>query len=211
MERSIFQGKLSFAILVWLIVFFSMSAKPATIKTYIETTTQNTSYSFNRLLESVSLQSKIETVTQRFTDKPAKVVTVPKDDLKCMSENIYYEAGNQSYVGKLAVGQVVLNRVKHPGYPNTVCGVIYEGVNSLKTTVCQFSWLCEDNRKGIDKSGVNWNQSVKAATELLSKRGTVVDITEGATNYHANYVNPAWSKQLHFVTQIDDHIFYRKR
>jgi spore germination cell wall hydrolase CwlJ-like protein len=211
MERSIFQGKLSFAILVWLVVFFSMSAKQATIKTYIETTTQSTSYSFNRLLESVSLQSKIDSVTKQFSDNKPKVIEVPKDDLKCMSENIYYEAGNQSYVGKLAVGQVVLNRAKAPGYPNTVCGVIYEGVNSLKTTVCQFSWLCEDNRKGIDKNSVTWTQSVKAATELLSKKEMIVDITEGATNYHASYVSPSWGKQLHFVTQIDDHIFYRKR
>lgn len=210
MEGNIFLSKLMFAVLVWLVVTFNVSANMSSLSSYVTNVTQHTNYSLNQLYHSLSLRTS--TITEKLL--PAKQVSnivVPKDDLKCMSENIYYEAGNQSYVGKIAVGQVVLNRVKTPGYPDTVCKVIYEGLVSERTTVCQFSWLCDDGRKGINKTSQNWMQSVKAATELLTKRESLVDLTEGATNYHANYVSPGWSKQLHFVTQIDQHLFYRKR
>jgi spore germination cell wall hydrolase CwlJ-like protein len=125
-----------------------------------------------------------------------------------MAENIYYEAATQSYAGKIAVGQVVLNRVKTPGYPRTVCAVIYDGSQNVKTKTCQFSWTCQDH-KGIDKSSNYWAESQKVAADLLSKKGQLIDITEGALNYHADYVKPAWAKTLKFVAQIDQHLFYR--
>lgn len=142
---------------------------------------------------------------------PTKVIpaAIPTDDLQCMAENIYYEAGNQSFVGKIAVGQVVLNRTKMPGYPRTICGVIYDGSQNVHTSVCQFSWTCA-SRLNIDKSSAFWGQSLKAAKELLYNKDKLIDITEGATNYHADYVTPPWARQLHVVAKIDQHIFYRK-
>ena len=212
MERSFFPEKLSFAVLVWLAVAFNMSAHSHVLKTYIDDVTRSTNYSLNQLFQLVPQYDGLSVVFNKVTQPKLALKEIPTDDLKCMAENIYYEAGNQSYVGKLAVGQVVLNRVKTPGYPNTVCKVIYEGSQSAHTSICQFSWLCEADRKAINKSSEYWKQSLKAASELLSKRGMVLDITEGATNYHADYIkDPPWSKQLHFVAQIDQHIFYRKR
>lgn len=211
MERNFFLGKLTFAILVWLVVGINIAANSSKLTSYVNSVTQQANYSFTQFFQALSTKFNVAPLVQRLTTQETKLVAVPKDDLKCMAENIYYEAGNQSYVGKIAVGQVVLNRVKTPGYPDTVCKVIYEGSRSEKTAICQFSWLCEDNRRAIDKNSVNWAQSVKAATELLTKRESLVDITEGATNYHADSVSPPWSKQLRYVTQIDQHIFYRKR
>jgi spore germination cell wall hydrolase CwlJ-like protein len=127
-----------------------------------------------------------------------------------MAENIYYEAGNQSYAGKIAVGHVVLNRVNAPGFPRTICGVIYDGAKSQTTTVCQFSWLCAP-RAPINKSSTNWTQSVKAAKELLSTKESAIDITDGALNYHADYVKPPWAKQLRLVATIDNHLFYARK
>ena len=210
MERSFFPEKLSFAVLVWLAVAFNMSAHSHVLKTYIDDVTRSTNYSLNQLFQLVPHDS-LSVVFNKVTQPTIALKDVPTDDLKCMAENIYYEAGNQSYVGKLAVGQVVLNRVKTPGYPNTVCKVIYEGSQSAQTSICQFSWLCDADRKAINKSSEYWKQSLKAASELLARQGSILDITEGATNYHASYVNPAWSKQLHYVATIDQHIFYRKR
>lgn len=140
----------------------------------------------------------------------AKIVRkeIPTNDLQCMAENIYYEANNQSYAGKIAVGQVVLNRAGMRGYPSSICGVIYEGSQSEHTSACQFSWTCAEHPT-INKRSAGWVQSVKAAKELLTKKDSLVDISEGATNYHADYVSPGWSKKLKFVTQIDQHLFYR--
>jgi spore germination cell wall hydrolase CwlJ-like protein len=149
---------------------------------------------------TVSISEQLATVP--------KPKAVPANDLQCMAENIYYESANQSYAGKIAVGQVVLNRVKDPRYPRTVCGVIYDGSQNVKTTACQFSWTCADH-KGIDKSSHYWADSLRVAKELLYNRDSVVDITEGATSYHADYVKPSWSKQLRFVAQIDQHLFYK--
>ena len=141
--------------------------------------------------------------------KPARPepVAVPKNDLQCMAENIYYEAGSQSYAGKIAVGQVVLNRVKTPSYPRTVCGVIYEGSQNTQTSSCQFSWTCS-TRAAIAKNSSNWMQSLRAATELLSHKNAMIDIVEGATSFHAASVKPSWAKKLKFVAKIDDHLFY---
>ena len=137
-------------------------------------------------------------------------VPIPKNDLQCMADNIYYEAGNQSYVGKIAVGQVVLNRLKSPSYPRTICGVIYEGSQSTQTAVCQFSWTCS-KRPPVVKNSANWIQSLRAANELLANNGKMIDIIEGATSFHASYIKPAWAKKLKFVTQIDGHLFYAER
>ena len=124
--------------------------------------------------------------------------------LKCLSENIYFEASNQSLAGKLGVGLVVLNRVESPRYPKTICGVIRQKSNGS----CQFSWVCS-NKHYIDRNSDAWKQSQYVAKKLLSDKDSTIDITEGAIYYHANYVNPSWKKKMIYVAQIDNHMFYR--
>ena len=213
MESNIFLSKLMFAVLVWFSVVFNMPTHSSgSLKYYVDDFTATANHSINQLLHIPTYDDiKNVVVSSLVPQESSKVtkVSIPKDELQCMAENIYYEAATQSYVGKIAVGMVVLNRVKTPGYPDTACKVIYEGSQNVHTSACQFSWTCAPH-KGIDKSGVYWHQSLAAAKDLLTKKESIIDVTEGATSYHADYVSPAWSKTLHFVTQIDQHIFYKK-
>lgn len=125
--------------------------------------------------------------------------TVDPTELQCMSENIYFEAGGESLAGKMAVGHVVLNRMKRPEYPKTACGVIHQ----KNGDTCMFSWLCEP-RKEI-KQSKSWQQSQEVAYTLLSRN--TEDITEGSTNFHGTHMDPKWN--LKRTVKIDGHQFYR--
>ena len=133
--------------------------------------------------------------------------------LMCMAFNIYHEAGNQSMIGQMAVGQVVLNRVADNRFPDTVCEVVKEAVTYKNTNKpvrwkCQFTWFCDGKKDEPDFESKTWSLALENASILLSKTITL-DITEGATPYHATYVRPAWAKTKTRTTRIDKHIFYR--
>ena len=133
--------------------------------------------------------------------------------LMCMAVNIYHEAGNQSMIGQMAVGQVVLNRVEDHRFPDTVCEVVKEAVtykNSNKPVrwKCQFTWFCDGKKDEPNFESKTWSAALENASILLTKT-IVLDITEGATHYHATYVRPAWAKTKTKTTRIDRHIFYR--
>ena len=133
--------------------------------------------------------------------------------LMCMAANIYHEAGNQSMIGQMAVGQVVLNRVEDTRFPDTVCEVVkqavtYKGTNKPVLHKCQFSWYCDGKKDEPDLDSRTWRFALEHASILL-KKTIVLDITEGATHYHATYVRPAWAKTKTRTTRIDRHIFYR--
>jgi len=123
--------------------------------------------------------------------------------LKCMTQAIYYEAANESVQGKRAVAQVVINRLKHPAYPNSVCGVVYEGANA---PVCQFSFTCDGSLLRAPAAR-QWAESRRVAQAALA--GSVMTEVGSATNYHADYVLPRWAFTLGKVTKIGAHIFYR--
>ncbi|ANY20963.1 Spore cortex-lytic enzyme precursor [Tsuneonella dongtanensis] len=123
--------------------------------------------------------------------------------LRCMTQAIYYEAANEPETGKRAVAQVVINRLKHPAYPNSVCGVVYEGANA---PVCQFSFTCDGSLLRTPMAR-QWNESRRIAAEALA--GTTEPSVGTATNYHADYVVPKWAFTLGKLAQIGRHIFYR--
>ena len=133
--------------------------------------------------------------------------------LMCMAFNIYHEARNESMLGQIAVGQVVMNRVWDKRFPNTVCEVVkeavtYKGTNKPVLHRCQFSWYCDGAKDDVNKDSKAWRYSLEYASIVLSGR-IVLDITEGATHYHATYVRPAWARTKTRTTRIDRHIFYR--
>ena len=133
--------------------------------------------------------------------------------LMCMAVNIYHEAGNQSMIGQMAVGQVVLNRVADNRFPDTVCEVVKEAVtykNSNKPVrwKCQFTWYCDGKKDEPDFDSRTWRLALAHASILITNR-IVLDVTEGATHYHATYVRPEWAKTKTRTTRIDRHIFYR--
>ena len=123
--------------------------------------------------------------------------------LRCLTQAVYYEAANESAQGKRAVAQVVLNRLRHPAYPASVCGVVYEGVNRR---VCQFSFTCDGSllRKPMARQ---WQESRQVAQAALS--GAVEKSVGTSTHYHADYVVPRWAFTLAKVDKIGRHIFYR--
>lgn len=123
--------------------------------------------------------------------------------LSCMTEAIYYEAANESIAGKRAVAQVILNRVNHPAYPSSICGVIYQG---WKDPVCQFSYTCDGSRARAPLPHL-WRQSQEVAKAALA--GHVEKSVGTATNYHADYVLPYWAYRLEKVHVEGRHIFYR--
>ena len=130
----------------------------------------------------------------------------------CLALNTYHEAKNQSMVGQIAVAEVVMNRVADSRYPNTIFEVVKQGPKYKGSDVpvrhrCKFSWYC-DGKSDIPKNEKAWKKAQDYAYLVLYNR-IAIDVTEGATDYHATYVKPSWAKTKKRTTRIDKHIFYR--
>lgn len=123
--------------------------------------------------------------------------------LKCLTDAIYYEAANEPNAGQRAVAQVILNRTRHPTYPNSVCGVIYQG--SERATGCQFSYSCDGSMARIP-ARASWLRAQGVAADALA--GYVYAPIGMATHYHATYVYPYWAPSLNFLGTIGAHRFY---
>lgn len=124
--------------------------------------------------------------------------------LECLTTAIYHEAGAETPDGQHAVAQVVLNRVRHPAFVPSVCGVVYHG--STRTTGCQFSFTCDGSlRRTASISG--WAKARAIAEQALA--GAVFKPVGYATHYHADYVVPYWATSLAKNAVIGRHIFYR--
>src|SRR5437867_3474354 len=124
--------------------------------------------------------------------------------LECLASAIYYEAGSQDDDGERAVAQVVLNRVRHPAFPASVCGVVYEG--STRQTGCQFTFTC-DGSLYREPDAAGWRRAYGIAQAALA--GSVYAPVGYATHYHANYVVPYWASTLAKNAVVGAHIFYR--
>lgn len=161
-------------------------------------------------------EAKIENEKLPFSNAPlerALPLVLPSSELvpmarrtatDCLTSAIYYEAGYELNQGKRAVAQVILNRVRHPAYPKTICGVVYQG--SERKTGCQFTFTCDGSlarRPARDR----WEQARLIAIGAIT--GAVEPSVGMATHYHANYVMPYWAPSLDKVSQIGTHIFYR--
>ena len=124
--------------------------------------------------------------------------------LQCLASAVYYEAGSQDDDGERAVAQVVLNRVRHPAFPASVCGVVYQG--STRATGCQFTFTCDGSLyRRPDAAG--WRRAYAIAEQALN--GSVYAPVGYATHYHANYVVPVWAQTLSKNAIVGAHIFYR--
>jgi hypothetical protein len=123
---------------------------------------------------------------------------------QCLTMAIYYEAATEPDDGQRAVAQVVLNRVAHPAYPNTVCGVVFQG--SERSTGCQFTFTC-DGSLARRPAAYWWDRARRVARAALA--GAVFAPVGLATNYHTLQVHPAWSDSLIPVATIGAHRFFR--
>ena len=140
------------------------------------------------------------------------------ESVECLAKNMYYEARSQGTAGQLAVSAVVLNRVNDSRFPNSVCEVIFQGPTKESwrkngtfypiRNKCQFSWYC-DGLSDEPKNDKVWKKVLDLSKLIMHNSIQFVDITDGATHYHADYVKPDWAKTKTRTTEIGDHIFYK--
>ncbi|WP_029415028.1 cell wall hydrolase [Brevundimonas bacteroides] len=124
--------------------------------------------------------------------------------LDCLTAAVYYEAASETAAGQAAVAQVVINRMRHPAFPKTICGVVFQGQE--RTTGCQFSFTC-DGAMARAPSAAGWGRARAVAAAALN--GAVAPQVGMATHYHTDWVAPYWAERLVKMTQIGTHIFYR--
>lgn len=125
-------------------------------------------------------------------------------DLDCLTQAVYYEARGEGRDGMRAVAQVVLNRVRHPAFPKSVCGVVFQGAG--RRTGCQFSFTCDGSMRGRVNTGA-WDRARAVASSALS--GSVYGNVGNSTHFHTTGVSPQWRTSLIRVAQVGDHLFYR--
>ena len=125
--------------------------------------------------------------------------------MSCLAEALYFEARGEPIKGQLAVGEVVLNRVEDPRYPNSICKVVNQGTG--RRFACQFTYTCDGKLETVFERDA-YAISLKISKILLTTHDR--KLTKGSTHYHSNYVNPKWSKNFERITKYGRHIFYRQ-
>lgn len=129
-----------------------------------------------------------------------------KKSLDCMAINIYREAGYEPFEGKVAVAQVVMNRVKNERFPDTVCEVVYQKGPIRDKIICQFSWYCDSVHRNRKINEEAYEEAYKVA-KMVYLENFRLESMQDALFYHADYVNPNW--RLPKISQIGAHIFYK--
>lgn len=132
------------------------------------------------------------------------------DDLFCMATNIYHEARSESLSGQIAVGSVVLNRVKNKGFPNTICEVVLQAkkdkIGNPIINMCHFSWYCDGLSDKIANI-VIFKDIAELSMQIIF--GDFPDNTGGALHYYnPNLANPYWKDAYNYIITIDSHDYY---
>lgn len=153
----------------------------------------------NLLIAGVPMSSMVVSI-----DEGAAMSKAETRQRHCLAQAIYYEARNQDALGQIAVADVVLNRVADKRFPNSICGVVFQGAK--KGYGCQFSFACDGSMKKA-RENRSWTKAEALADVIF--RGFRPPLTRFATFYHADYVDPYWAKVFDETTVIGDHIFYR--
>lgn len=136
-------------------------------------------------------------------DEPPPLTEVSDDDLYCLALSLYWEARGEGRDGMVAVGSVVLNRMRHESFPDSPCKVVYEGG---ETPPCQFSWWC-DGKSDRPRSATSWAKARELAQELLTDPPP--DPTEGALFFHSVNIKAPWHIERTRTVQIGRHVYYR--
>jgi spore germination cell wall hydrolase CwlJ-like protein len=137
---------------------------------------------------------------------PASVYTAKQQ--RCLAEALYFEARGESETGQAAVAQVILNRVRNPAYPNSICGVVYQ--NRELRNRCQFSFACDGTSDRVHAASRAWRVARRIAKSVTDGKIWLKDVAD-STHYHANYVSPEWGPTMIRQEQVGAHIFYRTR
>lgn len=149
---------------------------------------------------------KVETITPSEVQKVDPAGKAPLDDpITCLSRSIYWEAKGITAADMEAVASVVMNRLGHEGFPDTVCGVVKQGV---ETRACQFSWWCDGRSDQVQEEG-EYTEAKEIARKALNQQ--LKDRTHGALYFHDRNVKPAWAKQYIKTAETDKFMFYKPR
>lgn len=141
---------------------------------------------------------------QTFSSEHLMTAQTAAREQRCLAEAIYYEARSESLFGQLAVAEVIVNRVRHRAYPDTICGVVYQG--SELNTGCQFTFTC-DGSLALAPRGRGWERAQRVAAHVTM--GFAQPVTRRATHYHTVAVDPYWNDSLVRTRTVGTHIFYR--
>ncbi|MGI9367111.1 MAG: cell wall hydrolase [Rhizobiaceae bacterium] len=141
----------------------------------------------------------------KWAANPLPRYSFSKAERHCLANGIYFEARGEPKIGQKAVAQVILNRVRNPAYPKTICGVVYQ--NKRKRNACQFSFACDGIRDRVN-SRKHWRHAVAIANKAIDGKFWLKSVGS-SSHYHADYVWPKWRRKMRKMTKIGRHIFYR--
>ena len=157
------------------------------------------------VLTVTMFHSKAEEYKQESISISPITASMRERQLKCLADNIYFEAGYESFEGKVAVAQVTLNRASNGKWPSDVCGVVYQKNVVYEKVICQFSWYCQQGPKYRISNKQVYSESMTVAKKVLLEGFRLPSMSK-ALYYHADYVDPKWKKPK--LTKIGRHIFY---
>jgi len=162
-----------------------------------------------KVVEAVT-EHKFANLKNAASQQETNVITA-KDrqrQLSCLAINIYREAANEPFEGKVGVAQVTMNRAKHPAFPKDICDVVYQRNTFMGQTVCQFSWYCNTRHRTRPVNQKMYDESYEVAKKVLLENFRLSSLDQ-AIYYHADYVNPRWTHVR--LTKIGKHIFYKPK
>jgi spore germination cell wall hydrolase CwlJ-like protein len=164
-----------------------------------------------KVLKKLAVAAKPDDLDESFKLSKAqkqKVVAqrrVRQAEENCLARAVYFEARSESALGQMAVAKVILNRVKAPNYPKSICGVVYQG--SQRRNSCQFSFACDGQADDVRQPAA-WAQAKHIAKRAIDGDKAVAAKMQGALFYHADYVKPKWARSMRKVMKVGRHIFY---
>ena len=149
---------------------------------------------------------KLDPNKQLVMNNSSVTAEVRNKQLDCLARNIYYEAGNQPFEGKVAVAQVTINRAESGQFPKDICQVVYQKNVVYERVLCQFSWYCETATMMRPKNTAVFKESELVARQVLLE-GFRLPSLKNALYFHATHINPKWNREK--VAVIAGHVFYK--
>jgi spore germination cell wall hydrolase CwlJ-like protein len=149
---------------------------------------------------------KLDPNKQLVMNNSSVTAEVRNKQLECLARNIYYEAGNQPFEGKVAVAQVTINRAESGQFPKDICQVVYQKNVVYERVLCQFSWYCETATMTRPKNTAVFKESEMVARQVLLE-GFRLPSLKNALYFHATHINPKWNRER--VAVIAGHVFYK--
>ena len=149
---------------------------------------------------------KLDPNKQLVMNNSSVTAEVRNKQLECLARNIYYEAGNQPFEGKVAVAQVTINRAESGQFPKDICQVVYQKNVVYERVLCQFSWYCETATMMKPRNTAVFKESEMVARQVLLE-GFRLPSLKNALYFHATHINPKWNREK--VAVIAGHVFYK--